>query len=109
MSNEAAQVELQVDERGVIVPVRAAAGARRNAIVGTRQGMLRVAVTAAPEKGKANRAIIDVLSEALGAAKSAIELVSGETSPQKQFLIAGAHPSEIRSAIARALEHANRH
>jgi uncharacterized protein (TIGR00251 family) len=109
MSNEAAHVELQVDERGVIVPVRAAAGARRNAILGTRQGMLRVAVTAAPEKGKANRAIVALLSEVFGVTKSAVQLVSGETSPQKRFLIVGADPNEIRSAIARALEHANRH
>ncbi len=44
--------------------MRAHAGARQNGIVGEHNGMLRVAVTAAPEKGKANKAIVDVLSKA---------------------------------------------
>lgn len=81
---------LDVDEhpRGVMIHVRAAPGSRRNGIQGVRQGALRVAVTIAPEKGKANKAIVEILSDALGVAKSAIELISGETSPRKQFLIA---------------------
>jgi uncharacterized protein (TIGR00251 family) len=96
-------VELSADARGVIVPVRAHAGARRSGITGTHDGMLRVAVTAAPEKGKANKAIVAVLSEALGVPKSAIEIIAGETSPQKRFLIAGAEIEAIRSTIARLL------
>jgi uncharacterized protein YggU (UPF0235/DUF167 family) len=63
--------------------------------------MLRVAVTAAPEKGKANRAIIAVLSDALETPKSSIELVAGENSPQKRFLIAGADAEQLRRRIER--------
>jgi uncharacterized protein len=47
-------IELRSHQGGVIVPVQAHAGARRNGVLGVRNGMLRVAVTAAPEKGKAN-------------------------------------------------------
>ena len=97
-------VELEADPRGVIIAVRAHAGARKNAILGVRQGMLRVAVTAAPEKGKANRAIIALLSETLGVPKSARDLVSGETSPQKRLLILGADVDAIRKALARVIE-----
>ena len=97
-------IDFQAHERGVIIPVRAHAGARRSAILGARQGMLRVAVTAVPEKGKANRAIVDLLSETLGVPKSAIELLAGETSPQKRFLIVGAKAHDVRSAIAGVLE-----
>jgi uncharacterized protein (TIGR00251 family) len=93
-------IDLEDTGRGVVIPVRAHAGARRNAILGTRQGMLRVAVTAAPEKGKANHAIVALLSETLGVAKSAIEIVAGDTSPQKRFLIHDATAEQIRSAIA---------
>lgn len=93
-------VELEQDPRGVVFPVRAHAGARRNAILGERQGALRVAVTAAPEKGKANRAIIDVLSKALGVPKSTVELISGETSPQKRFLVIDGDSSEIQTTLA---------
>ena len=96
-------VELEADPRGVIIPVRAHAGARRNAILGVRQGMLRIAVTAAPEKGKANRAIIALLSEALGVPKSTIELISGDSSPQKRFLILDANLDEIRQTLAQSI------
>jgi uncharacterized protein len=94
-------IELRPHGRGVLLPVQAHAGARRNGVLGVHNGMLRVAVTAAPEKGKANQAIVAVLSEALGAPKSSIELVSGATSAKKQFLIAGWTAGEVRAVIAR--------
>jgi uncharacterized protein (TIGR00251 family) len=96
-------IELQSDPRGVIVSVRAQPGARRNGIVGEHDGMLRVAVTAAPEKGKANKAIVDVLSRALGVPKSAVVLLSGETSSRKRFLIQSGIVEVIRRAIDRIL------
>jgi uncharacterized protein (TIGR00251 family) len=78
---------LQTHALGVILPVRAQPSAGRNAIVGAHQEMLKVAVTQAPEKGKANKAVIEVLAKALGVKRSQIELLSGETSQQKKFLI----------------------
>jgi hypothetical protein len=96
-------IELTAHPRGTILPVRAQAGARRNGIVGEHAGLLRVAVTAAPEKGKANKAIVEVLSDALKIPKSSIELVSGDTSSQKRFLIAGVDAETLRTAIERSI------
>ena len=93
-------IEIGQVDRGVILSVRAQAGARRNGILGVREGMLRIAVTAAPEKGKANRAIVTVLSDTLGVPKSAIELKDGETSLRKRFLIIDASVEHIRRALA---------
>ena len=92
-------IDLRIDTRGVILPVRASAGARRNAILGVRNGMLRVAVTAAPEKGKANAAIIAVLSKALALPKSAIQIVAGETSQQKRFLLVCDDAAALRKTL----------
>jgi hypothetical protein len=92
-------VDLESHPRGAIVPVRAHARARQNGVTGTHDGMLRVAVTAAPEKGKANQAIVAVLSDALGVPKSSIELVAGDTSPRKRFLIVGGEVDTLRAAI----------
>jgi uncharacterized protein (TIGR00251 family) len=93
-------IDLVEHPRGVILSVRAHAASRKNAILGERDGMLRVAVTAAPEKGKANKAIVDVLSKALDVPKSSIELVAGEISPQKRFLIAGVSVDDLRTKLA---------
>ena len=50
-------------------------------------GTWKVKVTAAPEKGKANRALLEFLAERLGVSKSRIRITSGETSPLKRIRV----------------------
>jgi len=50
---------------------------------------LRVKVTAVPEDGKANAALIKLLSKTLGIPKSKIVLIRGTTSRLKEFEIEG--------------------
>jgi uncharacterized protein (TIGR00251 family) len=82
-------IQVEVDPRGLILPVKAHAGAKRNGISGEHDGMLKVSVTQAPEKGKANEAIQQVLCKALGLKRSQVQLLSGETATRKRFLIEG--------------------
>ena len=49
-------IRLVTNSSGVVLPVKAQAGARRNAITGEHDGALKVAVSQVPEKGKANAA-----------------------------------------------------
>ncbi|MDC9822371.1 DUF167 family protein [Devosia sp. ZB163] len=51
--------------------------------------VLRVRVSAVPDKGRANAAVIVLLAKTLGVPKSAITLVSGETARLKTVRIAG--------------------
>ena len=92
-------IALEKHPQGTILPVRAHAGARRNGIQGERAGSLQVSVTQAPEKGKANQAIIAILAEALSLRNSQIELLAGETSPHKRFLVRGILSAELRARI----------
>jgi uncharacterized protein (TIGR00251 family) len=80
-------VALEPHAEGTILPVRARAGARRNEVRGVQDGMLKLSVTQAPEKGKANKAIVALLAKTLDLKKSQIELIAGETSGQKRFLV----------------------
>jgi len=82
--------------QGVILPVLAHPGSKRDAILGERAGALRVAVTAPPEKGKANLAIQSVLALALTCKVKHIELLSGATSRHKRFLIGGITADELQ-------------
>jgi len=71
-----------------LLEVRVQPRARRNEVVGqVGGGVLRVRVTAAPEGGEVNRAVIGLLADALGVAPSRIELVRGATSRDKLFRI----------------------
>jgi uncharacterized protein (TIGR00251 family) len=93
-------IAVEPHPEGSILPVRAHPGARRNEIRGEQDGALKVSVTQAPEKGKANKAIVEVLSKSLSLRKSQFELLSGETSSQKRFLIRGIRPEELVQRIA---------
>jgi len=96
-------IDLRRHAEGTILPVRAQAGSRRNEIRGEQDGMLKVCVTQAPEKGKANKAIIAQLSRSLEIKKSRIELLSGTTSPKKQFLVRGVSERELARQVEEIL------
>ena len=83
----------------IVVKVRVQPKASRDAIVGEHAGALKIAVTAPPEKGKANRAAVEVLAQALGVAKSAVTLVSGATSRDKTLAVRGVSPAAVEALI----------
>ncbi len=88
-------IEIQLTAAGVVLPVKAQPGAKKNAITGEHAGMLKVAVTAPPEDGKANAAIIELLAGELGISKSNIELISGATHRHKRFLIVNVEREQL--------------
>jgi uncharacterized protein (TIGR00251 family) len=93
-------IAIVADDGGSILPVAAQPGARREGVLGVRAGALRVAVTAPPDKGKANAAIQSVLAEALGCRAAQVTLFSGVASRQKRFRIAGVDPDDLRRRLA---------
>lgn len=60
----------------------------RNEIVGPMaDGTLKVKIAAAPEKGKANAELCAFLAKHYGVPKSAVTIVSGETSTLKRVRV----------------------
>jgi hypothetical protein len=78
-------MELDLVEAGgaTSLRLRVKPNARANAILGARAGSLRVSVTAAPERGRANEAAVRLVAETLGLAPSALILVAGHASRDK--------------------------
>jgi uncharacterized protein (TIGR00251 family) len=85
---------------GVVLPVLAHPRAKRDAILGERAGALHVAVTAPPDKGKANASIQALLAKSLECRSAQISLLSGARSRQKRFLISGLALDELRGRLA---------
>lgn len=96
-------ISLEAHSEGAILPVRAQAGGRRNGIRGEQDGMLKVSVTQVAEKGKANKAMIALLCDELSLRRSQVELLAGETSPHKRFLVRDVSSDELRQRIEAAL------
>ncbi|MDP3858965.1 MAG: DUF167 domain-containing protein [Stagnimonas sp.] len=84
----------------VRLPLKVAPKASRNAINGWMGETLKVSVTVAPEKGKANQAVIELLAEALRLPKSAVRIVRGETSTSKLAEIEGIDELELRRKLS---------
>lgn len=96
-------IPLSVHGSGVLLPVRAQPGARRSGVVGIHGGALKVAVSAVPEKGKANAAIVEAVAEAFALKRSQVTLHRGETTPHKIFLLDGITIDAARATLERLL------
>jgi uncharacterized protein (TIGR00251 family) len=89
--------------QGVLVPVRAQPGARKAGVLGAQAGALKLAVTAPPEDGRANAALVALLREALGLKRSQVELHSGTTGRDKKVLVRGVSRGELAMKLAALL------
>ena len=82
------------------IAVRVYPNAARNEVVGFKDGVLGVRVSAPPVKGKANDELIAFLSKVLGVSKSRIGITTGHTARNKVIAIDGLSQEE---AIKRLL------
>lgn len=96
-------IRLESHPEGVILPVRAQPGAKASRLRGLQDGALKVAVTQVAEKGKANKAVSEVLVKQLRLRKSQVTLIAGATAPQKRFLVQGVTVADLQARIEAAL------
>jgi uncharacterized protein (TIGR00251 family) len=101
-------INLQQHAEGVILPVRAQPGARKNAALGEQNGALKLAVTAPADQGKANKALAELLCDSLALRRSQVELLKGDKSRDKRFLIRGLGLAEIQGRLADLLDGGNK-
>ncbi len=80
--------------------IKVSPGAAANAITGWMGDQLKIRVTAVPEKGKANQAVIKLLSRTLGLHTDAIKISKGSTSGKKIVEITGMSPGELRRRLS---------
>lgn len=97
------QLRCRDDGDGAILAVKAVPGSSRDKVVGLLGEELKVATSTAPEKGKANKSLAKTLAKALGVSARDVEIVSGPTSPHKEFRIAGLPAGEVRRRLGEVL------
>jgi len=83
------ELKIQQKDDAVIFSVKVVPRSSRTTIVGILNGMLKVKLAAAPEKGKANQSLIEFLADELGVRKTAVKITTGHTSPVKTIEITG--------------------
>jgi uncharacterized protein (TIGR00251 family) len=88
---------------GVTIAVRAQPGAKKTAVAGVYgegdAAQLKIAVQAPPVEGRANEALIEFLAKTFSIPKRSVELVGGELSRSKVFLLRGLGIEAARNSL----------
>jgi len=71
----------------------------RNEIVEKQGNIYRIKLTAPAIEGKANKALITLLSKRLGLPKTKIQIISGERSRTKSIRIHGLPPEQVEALL----------
>lgn len=83
--------------------LRVAPGASRAGVVGRHGDAWKVRVTAPPEDGRANEAVVRLLAEALSVPRTSVSLVSGHGGRDKIVELTGLGPSQVESRLSLAV------
>ncbi len=84
---------------GIVLRLRIVPHASRTEIVGIQGGMVRIRLAAVPVDGAANEALIRLLAERIAVPRSAVRVVSGQTSRSKVVAISGATLEQVRLGL----------
>jgi uncharacterized protein (TIGR00251 family) len=90
---------LNVTQSGpdVLLDVKVVPKSSRDRVVGELGGALKVAVSAAPERGAANQAVCRLIARSLGLRTQQVAVESGHANPRKTLRIAGTSPEAVRA------------
>jgi hypothetical protein len=81
------------------IPVRLHPRARREEVVGVRDGRVVVRVTAPPADGKANDALCRLIAKAARVAPSRVRVIKGQTAREKVVRVDGVDVATLRNAL----------
>jgi uncharacterized protein len=82
--------------------LRVSPGAARAGVVGRHGEAWKVRVTAPPEDGRANDAVVRLLADTLSVPRSSVTLVSGHGGRDKIIELAGLAPAQIEQRLTSA-------
>jgi len=91
------------DDGAIVMGLRVKPGAKRDAAIGVHGDRLKVSVRAAPERGRANEAVVRLLETLFGVSSGDVELTAGHASQDKVVHIRGCDEATLRRALSRVL------
>ena len=83
----------------ITLTVRVVPRSSRSEIVGEMDGALKVRLTSPPVDGAANAELIRLIAKKLGVSRSAVEIISGETSKTKRLKVTGVTNHQLRELL----------
>lgn len=90
---------IQQTPTGVSIRIYVAPQSSANKVVGVHNGAIKVALTAPPVEGAANKALVEFLAKLLGVPRSGVGIIAGETSRQKIVQVRGIEVGKVQSKL----------
>ena len=88
----------------VTLSVKVSPGAAHDQLMGWLGESLKVRVRAAPERGRANKAVEAVIARCIDLRAGDVQVTTGHTSSRKRVTVTGLSNVELRARLDRALE-----
>ena len=99
LNSRQALIPLHDTPAGATFQVKLHPCARKNAITAARGDALKLALTAAPVEGRANKACIEFVAKFLNVPRSLVTIAAGESSRQKLIRVAGARAARVEEKL----------
>jgi len=94
------ELKIEKTDGGIIFTTKVVPGSSRTGVCGIFSGMVKIKVSAAPEKGKANAALVGFLAKKLGVKKKCISIISGQTGAVKRVQVSGVSAETLLKRLA---------
>ena len=94
-----ARLSVQETADGVAIDVKVVPNAKSDAVAGLLGEALKVRVAAAPEAGKANKAVCRLLAERLQVDRRRVSVAAGSTSARKRIAIIGLDAAAVHAKL----------
>jgi uncharacterized protein len=83
----------------ITLRVRVTPCAKRNAVSRASDGGIKVHVSAPPEDGRANEAVMETIAQWLGAKRRQVEIIGGIANRNKVARLVGVSTAQLNSAL----------
>ncbi|MBQ2644000.1 YggU family protein [bacterium] len=90
---------IQQHKNGLLLNIKLTPNSSKNEILGYTEDYIKIKVSAPPNENKANKKLIEFISEFLNISKSNIELLTGDKSRYKKILIKNCQEEYIKQKI----------
>lgn len=78
-----------------LIRIKAVPGARQDQVAGLLGDRVKIRVSAPPEGGKANKAILALIARTIGCKSRQVRLEAGHSNPEKTVRVVGMRADEI--------------
>ncbi len=92
-------IQFTEKDGGLTFNVRVVPRASKSEIIGEHDGALKIRLASPPVNGAANAELIKILAKKFDVAKSEVEIISGQTSKQKQVRINGLDSKKLLNLV----------